>query len=285
MESTYRKVMVPSPTESFDPIQDFSLVGVLAGPYITCDNGGDIIPLFFEDDFKSFGAEGMNRFVPIGENPPITPNSTSPGKVTSQKQDPQPSSTATGPIQTKGGDWDIKNLLERQDALQGRFATRRQSHDIEVIASLVDNKYNLGGICRVCELSGVKTLYMSNKAAVFKSKEFTSVSISAENWLPIEETKASDVSTLLAVKRQEGYTIVGIEQTDRSVILGSKDCVFPERTVLLIGAEKTGIPPELLAEMDICVEVKQFGETRSMNVQTATAVVLYEYVRQNGGIQ
>ncbi|KAK6533448.1 hypothetical protein TWF694_002388 [Orbilia ellipsospora] len=285
MESTYRKVMVPSPTESFDPIQDFSLVGVLAGPYITCDTGGDIISLFFEEDFKSFGAENMKRFIPIGDNPPTTPNSTGHGKDIPKSQDSQLSLTAAGPIQTKGGDWDIKNLLQRQDALQGRFATRRQSHNIEVIASLVDNNYNLGGICRVCELSGVKTLYMSNKTTVFKSKEFTSVSVSAENWLPIEETRATDVSALLAAKRREGYMIVGIEQTDRSTILGSKDFVFPERTVLLIGAEKTGIPPELLAEMDICLEVKQFGETRSMNVQTATAVVLYEYVRQNGGIQ
>ncbi|TGJ65491.1 hypothetical protein EYR41_009454 [Orbilia oligospora] len=283
MDTPYRKVMVPSPTDSFDPVQDFSLVGVLAGSYICCDGGGDIIPLFFAEDFASFDADTKTHYLPIGTNPPpfSEPTSSTNPKETADK----PQSSTTGPIQTKGGDWDIKSLLSRQDAFQSRHSTRRQAHQIDVVASLVDNHYNLGGICRVCELSGVQKMYMGNKATALKAKEFTSVSVSSEHWLPIEEVKKQEVRELLAKRRQDGYTIVGIEQTDRSIILGTKDFVFPLKTVLVIGAEKTGIPPELLVEMDICVEVKQFGETRSMNVQTATAVVLYEYVRQNGGIQ
>ncbi|KAK6333396.1 hypothetical protein TWF718_011209 [Orbilia javanica] len=283
MDTPYRKVMIPSPTDSFDPIQDFSLVGVLAGSYICCDGGGDIIPLFFAEDFPSFAADKKTHYLPIGTNPPPFPEPTSSAspKETANKSQ----SSTTGPIQTKGGDWDIKSLLSRQDAFQSRHSNRRQAHQIDVVASLVDNNYNLGGICRVCELSGVQKMYMGNKATALKSKEFTSVSVSSEHWLPLEEVKKQEVRELLAKRRQDGYMIVGIEQTDRSIILGSKDFVFPLKTVLVIGAEKTGIPPELLVEMDICVEVKQFGETRSMNVQTATAVVLYEYVRQNGGIQ
>ncbi|KAF3903501.1 hypothetical protein ABW20_dc0109634 [Dactylellina cionopaga] len=287
LDSPFRKLTGPSPTEPFDPVEDFTLVGVLAGEYIMWDGGCDVIPLFFEEDFTVFCDNTVDRFIPIGMNTPRTAsiqalnnNDAARKKEVSQN----PPSSAAGPIQTKGGDWDVKSLLERQDTLESRFATRRQSHNIEVIASLVDNPFNLGGISRVCELSGVKRLYMGNKVTTLKSKDFTSVSVHSENWLPIEEWKRADLAQLLAKKRQEGYSIVGIEQTDRSIILGSKGFVFPEKTVLVIGAEKTGIPPELLAEMDICVEVKQFGETRSMNVQTAIAVVLYEYVRQNGGI-
>ncbi|KAF3930634.1 hypothetical protein ABW19_dt0205862 [Dactylella cylindrospora] len=285
LDTPYRKIMVPSPTDSFDPVQDFTLVGILAGPYIMTDEGGEIIPLFFKEDFTSFGAEKTVRFISIGENPPpyIKPPKV---KDKDKDQDSQKSQPPTGPIQTKGGDWDLKNLLERQDeTTDRRLTTRRQSHDLYVIASLVDNFFNLGGICRASELSGVRELYMNNKSVALKSKDFTSVSVASEHWLPIAELKKADIAELLARKRREGYSIVGIEQTDRSVILGSREFAFPVKTVLVIGAEKTGIPPELLAEMDICVEVKQFGETRSMNVQTATAVVLYEYIRQNGGIQ
>ncbi|KAF3908386.1 hypothetical protein ABW21_db0200020 [Orbilia brochopaga] len=299
LNSPFRRVMVPSLSlpDTFDPAADYTLVGVLAGSYITNDNGGDIIPVFRLEDFAAFDAQSKTHFVSIGTNPATStiPGSRTPRPTTSNTDTDTAtdteidktvtSSTAAGPIQTKGGDWDPASLLTRKDALSGRFTDRRQSHDICVIASLVDNHFNLGGICRVCELSGVRQLYIGNKTMVLKSREFTSVSVSSEHWLPTEETKKVDIAPLLARKRQEGYTIVGIEQTDRSVILGSRDFVFPERTVLLIGAEKTGIPPELLVEMDICVEVKQFGETRSMNVQTVTAVVLYEYIRQNGGIQ
>ena len=49
--------------------------------------------------------------------------------------------------------------------------------------------------------------------------------------------------------------------------------------LLLLGTEKYGIPAELLGELDWCVEIPQQGRTRSMNVQTAAAVVLYDVVR------
>ncbi|KAK6350146.1 hypothetical protein TWF696_006391 [Orbilia brochopaga] len=293
LDSPFRRVRVPSPSppDIFNPITDYSLVGVLAGSYITNDTGGDIIPIFRAEDFAAFDAPSMKHFIPIGTNPPTTVAPASITKPADTDTDTDADNTdkianaSAGPIQTKGGDWDPASLLTRQDALAGRFTDRRQSHDIAVIASLVDNNYNLGGICRVCELSGVSKLYIGNKTTTLKSREFTSVSVSSEHWQPIEEAKKVDIAPLLARKRKEGYTIVGIEQTDRSVILGSRSFTFPERSVLVIGAEKTGIPPDLLVEMDICVEVKQFGETRSMNVQTVTAVVLYEYIRQNGGIQ
>ena len=62
------------------------------------------------------------------------------------------------PLQTKGGDWDVTRMLDRNDGFDGRLSTRRQHHDIIVIASLVDNHFNLGGISRVCELLVVRIM-------------------------------------------------------------------------------------------------------------------------------
>lgn len=79
----------------------------------------------------------------------------------------------------------------------------------------------------------------------------------------------------------EGYTIVGIEQTDQSVVLG-RDAGWrmPRKAVLMLGSEREGIPAGLLGEVDLCVEIRQRGETRSLNVQTAAAVVCFEWDRQ-----
>jgi len=82
--------------------------------------------------------------------------------------------------------------------------------------------------------------------------------------------------------------IVGIEQTDQSIILGKEDSGkegisggrLPKKAVLMLGSEREGIPAELLGEVDMCVEIEQRGETRSLNVQTAAAVVCYEWNRQ-----
>ena len=55
---------------------------------------------------------------------------------------------------------------------------------------------------------------------------------------------------------------------------------FPERVVLLLGAEKKGIPVELLAELDLVVEIPQLGVTRSLNVHVSGAILLWEYSKQ-----
>jgi tRNA guanosine-2'-O-methyltransferase len=43
-----------------------------------------------------------------------------------------------------------------------------------------------------------------------------------------------------------------------------------------------GMPAAVLGECDILVEIPQVGVTRSLNVQTAAAIVLFEYGRQHG---
>jgi tRNA G18 (ribose-2'-O)-methylase SpoU len=50
--------------------------------------------------------------------------------------------------------------------------------------------------------------------------------------------------------------------------------------VLVLGAEREGIPAELLVLLDGCVEIPQLGLIRSLNVHVSGAIALYEYTRQ-----
>lgn len=54
------------------------------------------------------------------------------------------------------------------------------------------------------------------------------------------------------------------------------DCYF------MFGKESGGIPEEILKEYpDRCVRIPMIGETRSLNLSNAAAIVLYEALRQN----
>lgn len=152
-----------------------------------------------------------------------------------------------------------------------------------VIGSLVDNAINLGGLSRISEVFGASALYVANAPSVLKNKDFVAVSVSSYNHLPINTLTVPDIPSFLTQCKNDGYTIVGVEQTDRSVILGADATKLPVKTVLLMGAEKEGIPALLLGECDLLVEVPQKGVTRSLNVQTAAGVVLFEYARQHSG--
>lgn len=79
--------------------------------------------------------------------------------------------------------------------------------------------------------------------------------------------------------KQNGYAVLGAEQTSKSQVLA--DVKFPKKSLLLLGNEKEGIPPELLPLLDICIEIPQFGIVRSLNVHVTGALFIYEYAKQH----
>jgi tRNA guanosine-2'-O-methyltransferase len=101
--------------------------------------------------------------------------------------------------------------------------------------------------------------------------------------------------TWLRQRRDEGYHIVGLEQTSSSESL--LEYQFPPSatflsggidinnrntggTVLLLGKEKEGIPIEYLQMVDQCIEIPQYGIIRSLNVHVSGAIAIWEYTKQ-----
>ena len=99
----------------------------------------------------------------------------------------------------------------------------------------------------------------------------------------------------LRQRRDEGYHIVGLEQTSSSESLldyqfspaatflsGRNDSNNRNTggTVLLLGKEKEGIPIEYLQMVDQCIEIPQYGIIRSLNVHVSGAIAIWEYTKQ-----
>uniref|UniRef100_A0A669C9P9 tRNA (guanosine(18)-2'-O)-methyltransferase TARBP1 n=1 Tax=Oreochromis niloticus TaxID=8128 RepID=A0A669C9P9_ORENI len=147
-----------------------------------------------------------------------------------------------------------------------------------VVASLIDKPTNLGGLCRTCEIFGASALVLDSLRHV-NDKNFQSLSVSAELWLPLLEVKPMELTEFLQVKKSEGYCIVGVEQTANSHSL--QEYQFPEKTLLLLGNEREGIPANLLQMLDVCVEIPQQGIIRSLNVHVSAALLIWEYTRQH----
>jgi tRNA G18 (ribose-2'-O)-methylase SpoU len=83
---------------------------------------------------------------------------------------------------------------------------------------------------------------------------------------------------VLAKLREEGFTLVGLEQTTNSRNLHEYE--FTRRTALVIGNERTGLTEDLLTLLDDVVEIPVWGLPYSYNAATATTMALYEYCRQ-----
>lgn len=179
------------------------------------------------------------------------------------------------PLQTKSGAWettvdvDIENSREK-DVVRS---------DLIVVSSLVDKPPNLGGICRLCDVLGAGLLTLHD-IRVKNHPLFKTVAVTADNWMPMIEVTPDQIRDFILEKKREGYTLIGLEQTDKSIELNSK-FQFPKKSLIVLGAEKEGIRGDLLAELDCCLEIKQVGVIRSMNIQTATAIIVHAYSTQH----
>jgi tRNA G18 (ribose-2'-O)-methylase SpoU len=144
---------------------------------------------------------------------------------------------------------------------------------------LLENAVNVAGVARTCEIFSVQQLVVAS-AAVVKSEAFQGAAVSCDRWLDILSVCESELLGYLKGKQREGYTVVALEQSDAAVSLAGTE-PLPRRCVLLLGRERDGVPVQLLQMVDMCVEIPQFGVTRSLNVHVSAALYIWEATRRN----
>ena len=269
----YRDAPLERRLERLDPVHDFTLTNLLSGNYLYLEPPG-VVRVQWED-LKRLGNGDLgpprttDTLIPVGEE--LGPLPTRSSLPAAEQTAARPS--GLGALQTKGTAY-LSSTLSSDDT-----STRPSS--LIVVGSLVDSAYNLGGLSRVSEIFGAAALYIANPSITLSHKDFISVAVASQNHIPILPLPATDLPAWLTLRKNEGYCVVGIEQTDRSKILGAKDTTLPAKTILVLGAEKEGMPAVIMGECDVLVEIPQKGKTRSLNVQTAAAAVLFEYERQH----
>jgi 23S rRNA (guanosine2251-2'-O)-methyltransferase len=158
-----------------------------------------------------------------------------------------------------------------------------QMTQIILIAHNIRSTHNVGSIFRTAEGFGVTKIILSgftpypttsNDTRLPHEREkltrqIHKTALGAETLVPFEYASKPDLTQL----RQQGYRVVGLEQDDTSVPLGSY--TPPHKVALVLGEEVDGIPPELLSECEDIVEIPMHGEKESFNVSVAAGIALY----------
>lgn len=134
---------------------------------------------------------------------------------------------------------------------------------------------NLGAICRTAESTGVHGIVLPTKGTAQINADAVKTSAGALNYLQVSRT-AKPVDTLKFLKTS-GLKIIGAsEKSKQSYVKAS----YQDPLILVMGAEDTGISPHVLRMCDEVVSIPVFGKVGSLNVSVATAVLLYEVIRQ-----
>ncbi|WP_345071781.1 TrmH family RNA methyltransferase [Phytohabitans flavus] len=87
--------------------------------------------------------------------------------------------------------------------------------------------------------------------------------------------RIGDPADWLKRERANGTRIIGVELADEAIRLADLPPAN-RRTIMVLGHETTGIPPEALNQLDLAVEIPMVGTGHSLNVAVAGSLVLYK---------
>jgi tRNA G18 (ribose-2'-O)-methylase SpoU len=160
--------------------------------------------------------------------------------------------------------------------------------EIAVIAHNIRSTHNVGAIFRTAEGFGVKKIILSGYTpypsipadtrlphiAEKLTAQIHKTALGAEAMVPFEYQEFPGLQAL----KDDGYTVVGLEQDERSVMLPAYSA--PDKIALLLGEEVEGITSDLRASCDELIEIPMHGQKESFNVSVATGIALYSLTCQ-----
>ena len=134
---------------------------------------------------------------------------------------------------------------------------------------------NFGAIARTAECAGVDTIVIPERHSV--SVNADAVKTSAGALLHIPVCRARSIVDAVKYLKESGVTVIGATEKATESYTAA-DYTGP--VAIVMGAEDTGISPEVLRLCDHLAAIPIIGSIGSLNVSVAAGVLMYEAVRQ-----
>ncbi len=155
-----------------------------------------------------------------------------------------------------------------------RVVNARQ-HSLTVVIENIHDPHNVSAIFRTCDAVGIPKVKL-----IYNQESFPRIgkksSASAFKW--VEKEKYKSVEECYNDLRQDGYKIFASSLTDHSKNLYELD--LTQKVAIVVGNEHRGVSDSAANLADEVFLIPQFGMVQSLNVSVATAVILYEAMRQ-----
>jgi len=151
---------------------------------------------------------------------------------------------------------------------------------LRLLAPDVGIASNVGALFRLADALGVEHLHLAGATPVPPDPKIRKTSRSTEHH--VAWSYAADALATVAALQADGWRVVALELSTRSVALAELAIAPGQRVCLVVGAESTGVGQALLDVADATVHIPMRGHNSSMNVATACAIAAYDIARRLG---
>ena len=138
----------------------------------------------------------------------------------------------------------------------------------------VGNPHNVGALVRTAAHFGARAALVAGPGKRLPAAAYRTAEGAAE-WLDI--AFPGDMARACAAARRDGFAVCATSSREGESLFERR---LPTRALLLMGAERDGLPASLMAVADRLLRIPGTGRVDSLNVASATAVILAEMWRQ-----
>lgn len=143
-----------------------------------------------------------------------------------------------------------------------------------LVAEAVEKPGNLGSMLRSADASGVTGLILCNRKTDLYNPNVIRASTGALFSVPLAECDGPEA---LAWLRELGIkTLAATPHTDTIYT----DCDLAQGIAVVVGTEQYGLTDFWMQNSDLKIVIPMLGKIDSLNVATATTILLYEAARQ-----
>lgn len=145
-----------------------------------------------------------------------------------------------------------------------------------VVLDGVEDPHNLGAIVRTAHAAGASAVIIPERRAAPLTEVVARAAAGALEHLPI--VRVTNISRTLEQLKDEGFWVYGLDERAQLLYDGGD---FNTPTVVVLGAEGSGLHENVRKHCDVLLRIPMAGAVSSLNVSVAAGIVLFEWNRRN----
>ena len=169
----------------------------------------------------------------------------------------------------------VAEVERRTETPIADLAQAKDGQPLIVVLDEVEDPHNVGAILRTVDACGASGVIRQTRRAASLDGAAAKASAGAVNYVPVADVV--NIARSLDELKKAGVWTVGLDAGAKMAYY-EWDLTLP--TAIVVGAEGHGLRRLVRERCDQVVGIPMLGHVGSLNVSVATAVVLYEAVRQ-----
>jgi len=164
----------------------------------------------------------------------------------------------------------------------GRISTEEYKsvakRPIVIVLDNVRSLHNVGSAFRTADAFLVEKIFLTGITGQPPHREIQKTALGATESVSWEYF--SNAGELAKQLKQEGYTLIAIEQTTKSLPLQHFEADENAKYCLVFGNEVNGVSEAVIGQADLAIEVPQSGTKHSINVSVCVGIVVWELAKK-----